>query len=134
MQFIYKIFNIFILITVFVLIHCACGNSTAINTPIVFPDSNVSWTYHVQPFIKMTCATVGCHSTQSQAAGIVLDDYMMLFSGSALGMVVPNDPEASRLVQYLEFKVVHNGSIYWKFDSQQLNGVKKWISEGAKMN
>jgi len=108
-----------------------------VNNPqeIVFPDSNVSFQNHVQPLITLTCSYQGCHSDISQAGGIRLTDYFSYFDNpSVLGMVIPGDPDGSRLVQILENPNFHLPYIVWYVNENHKAGIRKWIEEDAKNN
>ena len=108
-----------------------------INNPqdIVFPDSNVSFQNHVQPVITYNCSSQGCHNDISPAGGLRLTDYNSYFdSGVALGLVIPQNPEGSRLVQIIDNPVFHNPYIVWNFNSNHKRGIRQWISEGAINN
>ena len=108
-----------------------------VNNPqeIVFPDSNVSFQNHVQPLITLTCSYQGCHSDISQAGGIRLTDYFSYFDNpSVLGLVIPGDPDGSRLVQILENPNFHLPYIVWYVNENHKTGIRKWIEEDAKNN
>jgi len=108
-----------------------------INNPkdIVFPDSNVSFQGHVQPLITLSCSYQGCHSDITQAGGIRLTDYFSYFDNpSVLGLVVPNDPDGSRLVQIIENPNFHIPYIVWNMNANHKQGIRTWIQEGAINN
>lgn len=131
-----KIQNIFFIIILLlsVFVHQGCENTITSGKDVIFPDSLVSYSQHVQPFIAVTCAYQGCHSAETAAAGIVMSDYSNLRQTYSWSMVIAGNPDASLLVQYLEYKQVHKSTIYFIATDNQKNGIRKWIKEGAKNN
>jgi hypothetical protein len=123
--------TVYLCITLF----SCCNDSVSSGSNIVFPESNVSYINHVYPFINITCAYQGCHSSTSQAAGRIMDDYYSLvYDINNLGLVVPGKADSSLLVQILDGRIPHNPLISWKVNDNQRAGIKKWIAEGAKNN
>lgn len=113
----------------------SCEPPITDNKSIIFPDSNVSFIHHIQPFMRVTCSYQGCHSNESRAGGRAMVDYSsMLFDVANLGLVVPKDPDRSILCMMLEYKLPHTGFIYWTSTENQRKGIRKWISEGAEDN
>lgn len=100
---------------------------------IVFPSKNISFYSQVLPLFLEACDYSGCHDQGTQAGGLELEDYAGVFS--VPGVVVPGDTLHSRLVQSIEGV---NGNImpppYFgtPLNSNQINGIKQWILEGAK--
>lgn len=111
-----------------------CSETVSSNQNIVFPDTNVSFQNYVQPFMRITCSIEGCHSDNSQAGGRRMTDYASFFEAVNAGLVIPGNPEASRLIQILEHPELHSGNVYWKATDNQVKGMKTWIKEGAKPN
>ena len=105
---------------------------------IVFPDSNVSYLRHVQPYFDRGCGgqSSQCHGAETfdQHGGFSLDSYED--ATHRIDIIVPGAPEASLLVKRME------GSAQPKMpppnfpppNSNQLNGIKRWIKEGAQNN
>ncbi len=115
------------------LVGWGCDNSISNSKDIVFPEKNVSFNQHVLPFLTLNCGYAGCHSTESQAGGIVLTYYPSLMS--ALGVVVIDNPNASRLTQIIEDKVPHLTDFYrGNITENHKKGIRTWISEGANNN
>jgi len=124
-----------ILLSAIILLSYACSDNLSHNPgDIVFPDSGVSFQEHVQPVIIYNCSYSGCHSDQYQAGGLRLTDYFSYFSTAALGLVVPNNPDGSRLVQIIENPTYHNPYIIWQLNDNHKKGIRKWIEEGAQNN
>ncbi len=125
-----KLYILFVVLLAF----WACGGDTISSTDdIHFPDENVSYTRHVEPLLKYTCAYAGCHNRFDQAAGLALDNYFDLTIAMSSAMVRPNDPDKSILIQVFERKFPHT-PVYWSANESHIKGLRKWIQEGAKNN
>lgn len=99
---------------------------------IVFPDSGVSYTAHVQPFMTLRCATLGCHDDDTRAGNLSLTTYMSMTARP--GIVVPRDSKSSLLMQRIDGRLPHPPNVPILINQNQLNGIKRWIDEGAKYN
>lgn len=126
----------FLLIISLSIVIVSCSDKLIDNPyDIVFPDSNVSFQEHVQPVITLNCSYQGCHSDYTQAAGIRLTDYFSYFDNpSVLGLVVPGNPDGSRLVQIIENPLIHKPYILWDLNDNHKQGIRKWIEENAQNN
>ena len=113
---------------------CAsCGDSTTNpDTDIVFPDSGVSYSRHVQPFMTLRCAVSGCHDDQTRASNLSLTTFVN--STARPGIIVPGNSNSSVLVQRIDGRLPHPFNVPIIINTQQLNGIKRWIDEGAKSN
>jgi hypothetical protein len=101
---------------------------------IVFPDSNVSFSQHVGPLFQQKCAVGLCHSGNNPADNLNLEypgSYFVLMSRP--GLIVPNDGIHSELVLHLK-GVLSLMPPTGKLNDNQINGVKRWIDEGANNN
>lgn len=113
----------------------ACGDQ--INSPeeIVFPEENVSFFEHVQPFLKYYCAYQGCHAPETRAGGKWYSDWPSLFHPDNLGFIIVGEPDNSRFVQILEGKSLsHFEYIRGEIYENHIQGVRTWIKEGAHDN
>jgi hypothetical protein len=112
----------------------SCGKNSNPTTPsdIVFPASNISYAQSVQPLFLQKCAFVGCHDDQSMAGGLSLTSYIALTARS--GIVVPGNSNNSVLAQKMDGRNPHLDPVPVTLTSNQINGIKKWIDEGAKNN
>ncbi|MCX7735072.1 MAG: hypothetical protein N2319_00020 [Candidatus Kapabacteria bacterium] len=97
---------------------------------IIFPDSNVSYQYHVQPLLRYTCNYPGCHDITNP----IMATYFDLIIAGAGSIVRPGDPDRSRLIYILEGKEPHYPYVYWEITENQRKGLRKWIAEGAQNN
>lgn len=111
----------------------SCG-SDLLTDPrqVVFPETEVSYQNHVQPFLSLSCTFSGCHSRESRAADIDLTSYLE-FIGKP-GLIVEENPESSVLVQVIDNKLPHRQSFQERITANHIKGVKTWIAEGAKNN
>ncbi len=112
--------------------YAACDSSTTNPDDIIFPSENVSYSQHVQPFFNLSCATVGCHDDQTRASNLRLTSYIALTERP--GIVVAGNSNSSLLVQRIDGRIPHPINIPIIINQNQLDGIKKWIDEGAKDN
>jgi hypothetical protein len=103
---------------------------------IVFPDSNVSYSKHVEPLFLSVCAIPGgCHAGDEPAAGVNLETYNDAIS--KVGIILRGDPENSRLIWAIEGRdpnVPRMPLDLPPLNANQIKGLKTWIKEGAKNN
>ena len=111
---------------------CTSGSITD-PTQIVFPERDVSFTQHVRPFLTLSCAFSGCHGDVSPGGGIRLTTYYALLTDRA-NLVVPGQPDESLLIQTLDGRIPHRFDVISRVSSDQLRGVRTWITEGALNN
>ncbi len=99
---------------------------------IVFPDTGISYERQVQPLFNIGCAINGCHDAATKANNLDLSDYYGTLY-SKYGVVIPKDTTNSRLIWSIEGK--NNATPmppYRALNLNQVNGLKRWILEGAK--
>ncbi len=101
---------------------------------VVFPASNVKFGVHVLPLFRQACNQSGCHDSGSHQSALSLTafgdwDHLP-------GTVVPSDPENSQLVWRIEGRAGGNRMPLNTnpLNQNQINGIKKWIEEGALNN
>jgi len=104
---------------------------------IVFPDSGVSYSKHVQPLFIRGCGGQEslCHGPDTfEGRLFALDSY--LHATTKLGIIARTDPDHSLLINTIE------GTSQPKMpppDKPQLNanqikGLRRWVKEGAQDN
>ncbi len=119
----------------FILLFAGCKDSGTEVDNNQIPDSNVSYQKHIQPVFEVKCNNSGCHEDASRAGNLSLTSWANTTSDPAI--VFPGDPQTSRLIWAIEGQ---SGSSpmpplgYPPLTSNQLNGIKTWIKEGAKNN
>jgi hypothetical protein len=127
------------------LIFCAidqlsCKDQTNQNltSNIVFPDSLVSFNRQVGPLFQQTCVAGGCHGGSQPAANLNLEiDAWHSLIDYLPPIIIVKNSNNSPLVMYIDGS--NRRSPRMPLNSQplttnQINGVKKWIDEGAKNN
>lgn len=116
----------------------ACSNTVQSSSDLRFPEEGgdeVSFYKHVKPFMQYTCATAACHDGYSQAGGITLTEYYTYFQSSSIGLVVRENPDASRLNQIIEGKNIHLFNYNRELPTKnQQEGMRRWVLNGAPNN
>ncbi|MBI2794306.1 MAG: hypothetical protein HYX66_06635 [Ignavibacteria bacterium] len=109
-----------------------CSQSPVTNSnDIVFPDSLVSYQKHVKPFLNLRCGQ--CHSDSYAAGGIRLTQYSYLLFDKP-NLIVPGKPDESLVNQVLERIIAHQAGRMETIPSNQINGMRTWVTEGALNN
>ncbi|MDH7516130.1 MAG: hypothetical protein QHI48_09680 [Bacteroidota bacterium] len=103
-----------------------------VDTQLVFPEKDVSYSQHVQPFFNLRCATSGCHDDRTRAHGLSLTSYFALTERP--GIVIPGNSDASLLVQRIDGRLPHPPEIPILVNDNQRKGIRTWVDEGAKNN
>jgi hypothetical protein len=118
----------------------SCEDSIQDTQPpdIVFPDSAVSYSRHVESLWTQACAHAGCHAGQSPAGGLSLErpSYRSIIDYPTLPLVVQRDGTHSVLVMILDGRAspLMPPRNRPQLTLNQINGVKRWIDEGAQNN
>ena len=104
--------------------------------PIVFPDANISYSKHVDPLFQQRCALGSCHAGSSAQAGLDLfaPSYSSLINHQPR-LVNPGASNNSLLAQRIDGRLAPQMPYMSQpLNTNQINGIKKWIDEGAKNN
>jgi hypothetical protein len=101
----------------------------------IIPDSLVSFSQHLQPVFEVKC--ISCHDDETRAGGLSLTTWANTTADGRV--VVPNLPDNSVIVWSVEGRpgispMPPLSSPYKPFTQNQVNGLKKWIEEGAQNN
>jgi hypothetical protein len=114
----------------------SCKDQTNQSSPsnIVFPPSGVSFSKQVEPLFQQTCAAAGCHGGSQPAAGLNLeiDPWHSLINYLPPLIIVKNGAQSP-----LYTEIAGNPPLMppnQRLTQNQIDGVKKWIDEGAKNN
>lgn len=101
---------------------------------VVFPSSDVSYSAHVQRLFNQACALSGCHDDGVALNRVKLTSYdHLLFD--MVGVVVRGKPEESELVLRIEGRIGQRMPLNLNpLNQNQINGIRTWITEGAKNN
>ncbi len=123
----------FSLVSLF-LVSCDDWGSNINEVPI-FPEKNVSFQEHVQPYMMVRCSFAGCHSDYSMAGGRRMTTYFSYFEAANAGLITIGKPEQSLLTLIMDGTFPHVEPIPrdWITDNAT-EGIKTWIREGAKNN
>jgi len=116
----------------------SCKESTeGENKEIELPNTNITYYKHLQELFVVKCASApGCHSQIDQASGLNLVDYNDIMTHTVENelIVQPQHGEISILYRILiedtrgRLRMPLNGPY---LNSNNTNGVKIWIDEGA---
>jgi hypothetical protein len=117
----------------------ACGDKgTNAEDNIVLPESNLNFVDHIQPLFISKCANRnGCHSAFEPARGLNLTDYQTIMTHFAVNTEILVDPgiaERSFLYNILKGPILGVPRMPLEqapLNSNNINGVKTWINEGA---
>ena len=123
------------LVALLALLLAGCGDNM-ITQPgdVIFPDTNVSFRAHVQPFLAVSCGVGGCHSDVNPAGRIRLTSYTTLMFDRA-NLVVPNRPDESLIIQVLDGVYSHPwGLLQERINAYHRRGMRQWVLEGALNN
>lgn len=104
--------------------------------PIVFPESNVSFTKHIEPLFQQRCALAGCHAGSNATAGLDLSipTYSKLMNHQPR-LVISGASNNSLLAQRIDGRIIPQMPFNRDpLNANQINGIKKWIDEGAMNN
>ena len=131
MKILYKI----LFLTSIAVIYLSCDDTTTNVDNNVIPDSNISYSQHIQPIFNAKC--VNCHGVGYTKAGLNLTTWAGTTADP--NIVFPGEPDNSKLVWSIEGNPAVSpmppiDSPYPALTQNQVNGVKTWIKEGAKNN
>ena len=132
-----KLFPYFeVLLLIAILIYSCDDTITGAIDDVVIPASNVSYGKYIQPVLTAHCATAGCHDGTGTGTTLILSSYTGTVANYSI--VAPGNPSTSKLVWAItgtgaSMMPPVNSSIK-PLNSNQVQGVKTWISEGAKNN
>jgi len=121
-----------IFITGFIFISNGCKDKLPPEQEI--PETDVSYTKHIQPVFELKCNTSGCHNDENRAGGISLTSYQN--TTSDLSVVFPGQPQNSRLAVSIQpsTSIPMPPPAYPPLTENQVQGIITWIKEGAKNN
>jgi hypothetical protein len=126
----------FLIVCVFTLLSCKDQTNQSRASDIIFPDSLVSFSKQVEPLFQQTCVAGGCHGGSQPAANLNLEyDVWHSLINYLPPIVLPKNGNNSPLVMYIDGRITPQMPLQSPpLTKNQINGVKKWIDEGAKPN
>ncbi len=101
----------------------------------VIPDKNVSYQEYIQPIFNVKCSSSACHDDSHRAGGLSLTSWSNVTADASI--VFPGEPQNSKLVWSIEGLSATTPmppAGYPPLTTNQINGIKTWIAEGAKNN
>lgn len=117
------------------ILYSGCDDTTTNIDDEIIPDSNVSYSKHIQPIFNAKC--VNCHGAGRTDAGLDLTTW----SGTTANPIIvfPGEPDNSKLVWSIEGNPAVEpmppiNSPYPALTQNQVRGVRTWIGEGALNN
>jgi hypothetical protein len=103
-----------------------CSDDPPPQPPPPPPSTTVSYTAEVQPYFNSECT--GYHEGSNPPKGVNLTSYQQVMAGGDGGaIVIPENPDASVLVQRLEDG--HRNQ-----SASDIAAIRTWIQEGAQNN
>jgi len=133
-----RILNVLFLSIIFI---AGCSSSTKPEENIVLPESNLNFNDHIYPLFSAKCSSrSGCHVISGPAAGLVMVDYndiitRFMSNAPSEPLIHIGDGDGSPLYQVLLQegflgvpRMPFNGPY---LNSNQYEGIKTWINEGA---
>jgi hypothetical protein len=105
------------------------SNSVSALDQIVFPATGISYEKQVQPLFNVGCAGTSCHNSQDQTLNLTY------YGGWKLdpGVIISGDTTNSRFVWCIEAKTGSSPMPPARpLVENQIQGLKRWIYEGAK--
>ena len=128
-------------VIVMMFFHLSCKEDISSNlNDIVFPPTNVSYGKQVQPLFNRGCAFSSCHGPDTfLERGFSLDSYQNLTPGAAHEIVIPGNPDNSKMIWSIEGINGYESTRRMPLglsplNENQIQGLKRWIAEGAKNN
>ncbi len=116
------------------------GCQQEVTFPLDYGDLlNIVYSQHIQPLFHQKCATSGCHTATSAAAGLVLDGWKGVMRGSERGVVmIPFRSKKSHLVFHINRDSLRAPVAYPPMPPDkplrdaEIKLVMRWIDEGAR--
>lgn len=100
----------------------------------IIPSSNVSYSEYIQPVFNARCNNSGCHNDSDRAGGLSLTSHSN--TTESYLVVAPGSPDNSTLVWAVEGKTTEPMPPigYRPLTTNQIQGIRTWVKEGAKNN
>jgi hypothetical protein len=127
------VFSILGIVAILAILTQGCGGISNADQ-IVFPDTGVSYSQQVEPFLTLACNTPGCHDI-SAAGGYDFSTWTDIRNYPGLvdvNATNPNLDTSSILLLTLFGEEAHAAPL--NVNQNQRDGIKTWIMEGALLN
>ncbi len=132
-----KLYNFFfVVLFISFIILSACDdtiNQDELDNTII-PSSNVSYSVYIQPLFNARCNNSDCHNDSDRAGGLSLTSYAN--ATESYLVVAPGSPDNSTLIWAVEGKTTEPMPPvgFRPLTSNQIQGIRTWVKEGAKNN
>jgi len=129
--------RLFLFIFFPVLILTGCSDSPTADDTEQFPESDISFSEHIQPVFNNHCAP--CHINQTQN-GVNLASYSNVMGSRGdqynSEIVLPGNPNESPLIDKIEANPEVGGRMPPgnPLNNEQIRAIRTWIEEGAENN
>ncbi len=122
------------LLTVFSIIIIFSCDDTNVDDGIDIPSENISYSQHIQPVFNLKCNSKDCHNDIDYAGGLSLTSYANTTADYLI--VAPGKPDNSKLIWSIKAESAYPMPPpgYQPLTLDQINGITKWVEEGAKNN
>ena len=129
-----SVFIKFSFVTVFLIVILISCDDTKISDLPTIPQTNVSYSEHIQPLFDLDCNSSGCHNDGDHAGGLSLTNWAN--TTASYLVVAPGHPENSQLVLAVQGNSTYPMPPvgYQVLSQDQIDGIYTWVKEGAKNN
>lgn len=114
-----------------------CGKKSTQPDTGQYPDSNLSFSQHIQPIFTQDCAYSGCHIGSNAPKGLNLSiTSTNIYNSSERVVIFPNDGENSPLYKVLiGTDPIAPPMPYQRsqLSNEKIKAIKTWIDEGASV-
>ncbi len=101
---------------------------------VVFPATGAVSYGTVQQLFNVACLSSGCHNQTDDAGGLYLTYYDSWLNDPHAGVIIPKDTTTGIMIQYLDGQGVHDPPLPLVLTPNQIQGIKRWIMQGAGSN
>ena len=118
-------------------ISCEDEKTNKHTSDIVFPASNISFSQHVKPLFRQTCVDQMCHGSYSGSSLNLEDNPWNALMDHQPILIVTGKGYESPLVMYIDTtgrRSPRMPLMSTPLTQNQIDGVQKWIDEGAQDN
>ncbi|MFZ1518297.1 MAG: hypothetical protein WAU11_05955 [Ignavibacteriaceae bacterium] len=139
MKFLINFFGFFLIVIFTSLLLVSCDDTLTVEDidNKIIPDQNVSFSQHIYPILQVKCAFSGCHASPNASNGLDLTTWSNVTADP--NIVFPGEPDLSRLIWAIEgnrppIEPMPPVGYSRPVTTNQLKGIRTWITEGAQNN
>lgn len=128
-----RLLVIFSFVTTALLIACNSATDPQFRD-LDFPEEGeVKYLTNIEPFLRVRCAYAGCHSSAHRAGGMDLTTWFSMMG--IPGFINTDYVESSLFLQVVNGQNPHLVNLMLiKVRDNQINGIRRWIEQGAPNN